>query len=217
MSEGLSKLTITSLADEDEAFELLINPESLKLSRKVKYTDDKTQGTSADVNRFEGYAPSTLSFSFILDSTGVAYDKTESIEDTIESFEGVVYEYVGDNHQPNPLKISWGNFTFNCRLQSLDYEYTLFSSTGEPLRVKVSVSFVSYVTRVEEQVASDKSSPDLSHVVTLKAGESIPLWCYRIYKDPSYCTDIARYNGLDNFRNVKPGTRLLFPPLVRNG
>ena len=54
----------------------------------------------------------------------------------------------------------------------------------------------------------------MSHVVLLKEGESITFWCNTIYGDASYCTDVARYNGLDSFRNVKPGTRLLFPPII---
>lgn len=217
MKGSLSKLTIAYLYNKNDKFELLINPDSLKFSRKVTYTTDPVMGTSANVNRFDGHAPSNLSFSFMLDGTGVAYDKKESVEDTIKRFENVVYKYIGQRHQPNPLRVSWGNFFFNCRVESLDYDYTLFAPSGEPLRVKVSVSFVNFITRKEEKAKANTSSPDLSHVVVLKAGESIPFWCHRIYGDASYCTDIARYNGLNSFRNVKPGTRLLFPPIVRNG
>ena len=216
MDGSLSKMTILCLDDPDNKFELSINPDSLKFTRKVEYTIDKVVGTSANVNRFHKHAPSNLSFNFVLDGTGVAYEKTESVEDTIEKLEKVIYKYVGDIHQPNTLKVSWGNFSFNCRMESLNYEYTLFAPNGEPLRVKVSVSFVNYISRKEEQAKANAQSPDLSHVILLKAGESIPYWCHIIYGDASYCTDIARYNGLSNFRNVKPGNRLLFPPIVRN-
>ena len=214
---ALAKMTITYLYNPKDRFEVLINPDSLTFSREVKYTTDKVLGTSANVNRFDGNAPSKLNFSFILDGTGVAYEKTESVEDTIKRFEKVVYKYIGNIHQPNPLKINWGNFSFNCRVETLNYEYSLFAPNGEPLRVKVTVSFVNYITREEENTIADRQSPDLSHVILLKAGESIPRWCHTIYGDASYCTDIARYNGLSSFRNVKPGTRLLFPPIVRNG
>lgn len=216
MNGSLSKMKIASLSDSSKKFELLINPESLKFTRKIKYTTDPVLGTSANVNRFDGHAPSNLSFSFVLDGTGVAYEKKESVETTVKRFENIVYLYDGKEHEPNPLRISWGNFFFNCRVESLDYDYTLFAPSGEPLRVKVTVSFVNYISREEEEAKAKKNSPDLSHVVILKAGESIPFWCRQIYGDASYCTDIARYNELDSFRNVKPGTRLLFPPLVRN-
>lgn len=213
---ALAKMNIINLKNPGNKFDILINPDSLKFSRKVKYTTDKVLGSSANVSRYDGHAPSNLSFNFILDGTGIAYEKTESVEDTIKRFEDVVYRYKGDHHKPNQLKISWGNFSFNCRVESLDYEYSLFAPNGEPLRVKVTVSFVNYITRVEEEKSSKRSSPDLSHVILLKAGESIPWWCHMIYGDASYCTDVAHYNGLSSFRNVKPGTRLLFPPIVRN-
>lgn len=210
-------MIIAYLFNPKDKFEVLINPDSMKFSRKVSYTKDAVLGRSANVSRFDGHAPSNLSFNFVLDGTGVAYDKTESVEDTIKRFEQVVYKYIGGIHQPNPLKVSWGNFSFNCKVETLDYEYSLFAPNGEPLRVKVSVSFVNHITREKEQKESNKNSPDLSHVIVLKAGESIPQWCNTIYGDASYCTDVARHNGLNGFRNVKPGTRLLFPPIVRNG
>ncbi len=212
---ALSKVTIFYLFNKNDKFEVLINPESLKFSRKVKYATDKVVGTSANVSRFDGHAPSNLNFSFVLDGTGVAYEKKESVEDTIKRLELVIYKYIGDQHQPNPLTVSWGNFFFNCRVESLDYEYTLFASNGEPLRVKVSASFSNFITREKEVKESDRKSPDLSRIITLKAGESILSWCNEIYGDASYCQEIAEYNKLDSFRNVKPGTLLMFPPLIR--
>ncbi len=214
---ALSKVKIYKLDDSNTCFEVKINPESLKFSRKVKYAPDKVLGTSAHVSRFDGHAPSTLQFSFILDSTGIAYDKQETIQNTLKKMEKVVYTMNGQVHQPNPLRVNWGNFSFNCRLESLDYDYSLFAPNGEPLRVKVSASFSNYITREKEVKESDKQSPDLSHVIVLKAGESIPFWCNKIYGDASYCSDVARYNGLSTIRNIKPGTRLMFPPLIRNG
>ncbi|MCC8134049.1 MAG: hypothetical protein LIP04_11095 [Tannerellaceae bacterium] len=161
---GLSKLTIAYLFNpENDKFVLLINSESLKFSRKVSYTSDQTLGRAASVNRFDGHAPSNLSFSFILDGTGIAYDKTETVEETIKKFEAVVYRYIGKIHQPNPLKVSWGNFSFNCRLESLDYEYTLFAPNGEPLRVKVSVSFTNFITREEEKKGEWHLTGPVSH------------------------------------------------------
>jgi len=41
------------------------------------------------------------------------------------------------------------------------------------------------------------------------------LMCYRIYRDASYYPEVARHNGLTDFRNLVPGTRVSFPPLRR--
>jgi hypothetical protein len=37
--------------------------------------------------------------------------------------------------------------------------------------------------------------------------------CYRIYGSTGYYLEVAAINGIDNFRNLEPGTRVLFPPL----
>jgi len=47
----------------------------------------------------------------------------------------------------------------------------------------------------------------------VKAGDTLPLLCHRVYKDSTYYLDIARINGITNFRNIRPGMRLKFPPL----
>ncbi len=39
--------------------------------------------------------------------------------------------------------------------------------------------------------------------------------CYRIYGDPKYYLEVAKVNGLGNFRFLKPGTDLIFPPIEK--
>jgi nucleoid-associated protein YgaU len=49
----------------------------------------------------------------------------------------------------------------------------------------------------------------------IKFGDTLPLMCYRIYGDPKYYLQVAEANGLDNFRRLKPGTDIFFPPLEK--
>jgi nucleoid-associated protein YgaU len=62
-------------------------------------------------------------------------------------------------------------------------------------------------------VSQLKSSPDLSHLVTVKAGDTLPLLCCNIYGSSVYYLEVARVNGLAHFRDLAPGMQLLFPPL----
>jgi nucleoid-associated protein YgaU len=50
--------------------------------------------------------------------------------------------------------------------------------------------------------------------VEVKAGDTLPMLCYQIYKDSSYYLAVARLNQLQNFRQLQPGQLLRFPPLV---
>ncbi|MCC8155240.1 MAG: hypothetical protein LIP01_14265, partial [Tannerellaceae bacterium] len=115
------------------------------------------------------------------------------------------------------INIAWGTFSFRGRLKSINEEYSLFSPFGIPLRVNLDLTFVSHMEKEEANKEEGKESPDLSRMIILKAGESIALWCCRIYGDASYCADVAAWNGLPEFRNIKPGVALLFPPLSRYG
>jgi hypothetical protein len=211
----MSALTKMKIQSKTGVFELKINPESFKFNKSIKYNEFKLFGASSGFVKYDAHAPSTLSFDFILDSTGIAYNKTESIDKTVASFEKVAYNMNGEIHTPNGLTITWGTFVFQCHLDSVSYDYTLFNPEGEPLRVKVAVSFTNSTTLEEAEKTAGKQSPDMTHVITLKAGESIAEWCHQIYDDASYCVDVAQYNQLQYFRNIAPGTEILFPPLVR--
>jgi nucleoid-associated protein YgaU len=65
----------------------------------------------------------------------------------------------------------------------------------------------------EEKLSADASSPDLSHVVQVRQGDTLPLLCHRIYGDSRYYLKVAQFNGLQQFRSLPPGLRLHFPPL----
>ncbi|KAA6345995.1 hypothetical protein EZS27_005575 [termite gut metagenome] len=210
------KLKIVTLYN-NKVFEVKINPSSFSVSKNIKYTEDKTLGTSEVIQKFSQYDSEALSFEFILDATGVVYKKIESIDTTIQKFEEVVYRMDSDKHSPNIVCIAWGEYSLEGVVDSVKYDYTLFSSHGEALRVKVSVSFRGYANRIAEQKRAGKNSPDLSRIITLRAGETISALCHEIYGDSSFCVDIARYNHLSGFRDVKPGTVIMFPPLTHNG
>jgi nucleoid-associated protein YgaU len=42
----------------------------------------------------------------------------------------------------------------------------------------------------------------------------LPLLCQKVYRDGSYYMQVAKANHLASFRDIKPGTQLVFPPLT---
>ena len=98
-------------------------------------------------------------------------------------------------------------------METMSTTYTLFKPSGYPLRAKVALSFVEAVSKAESELLSNRSSPDLTHLIEVRDGDTLPLLCKSIYGDPGYYLDIARFNNLTDFRNLKPGTKLSFPPL----
>jgi hypothetical protein len=215
-----SKMVIYAYMDEKferdtgKSFEVQVNPSTINYSKKIKSSYGNALGVQNQTPEYAFHDPVSFQFETLLDSTGAVTDSGD-IPQQINELEQVVYEINGEIHTPNYLKVSWGSFIFKGGLVSLDYKFTLFASSGKPLRVNITFNLIGYMDKWQAAKQANLQSPDLSRVVELKADESIPFWCNEIYGDATYCTDIARINGLAGIKDVKPGTRLTFPALVR--
>lgn len=205
-----------SVAKGKTAFEAMINPASYKHQLKIDYSTKKSLGQSSAEPKFSAISPEVLSFpELVLDATGVvALIGMESVPTLVDRLLKVIYVYEGDKHEPNHVRLLWGSFIFFGRAESISIDYTLFKPSGEPLRAKVSMSFVGWMSKQEDTLRANTSSPDLSHLIEVKVGDTLPLLCSRIYNDSSYYREVARINNLTNFRNIEPGLLLRFPPLV---
>lgn len=222
------KLKITAFCEDGspdsnyEPFELMLNPESYSIKSTINYVqEEKANGNSTGASgKYTGHSERELVLDpFILDVTGAIPFKlakmlNESITDMIKHLEEVVYDYDGTNHEPHILQLEWGSSIHWAKLKSMDVKYTLFAENGDPLRAEVSLTMMKYKDIKEILAEQKKSSPDLTHLVEVKDGDTLPSMCNRVYKDCSYYREIAEINGLDDFRHLTPGTFLYFPPLV---
>lgn len=220
-----AKLTITAYSDPGftsqvgSPFSVWINPASYTHQTQVSYNDRQAQGSSGPSPEFNRIADETVSFELIFDATGVipapsGQSYTHGIADGIKQLIALTATMNGDIHSPNYLILAWAQLQFQCVLTSMNINYTLFMPDGTPLRAKVACSFRSYTSEVQLAKKVKKNSPDVTHLVTVNAGDTLPLLCYRIYGDSGYYYKVASINGLLNFRAIPPGTQLLFPPLT---
>lgn len=196
-----------------KVFTAMINPAGYSQDYCIKYTRSKTMGLAGSEAKFDRTLPETLQLKeLVFDGTGIV--SSVAVTDQIANLRSVAYEYDGSEHQPPVVQLVWGTLTFTGRITSIKCDYTLFKPSGEPLRAKVTIAMVEYSSPSAIAKESGKSSPDLTHLVEVKAGDTLPLLCYRIYRDCGYYLQVARFNGLHDFRQLKPGTRLIFPPLA---
>ena len=202
--------------ETSKSFEVMLNPSAFSHSYSIRYNQEKVLGQAGGESKFSAVDPDKVNFDVVFDGTGVVDTGSASPTDVktqINKLEDVVYSYVGDSHQPNYVRVLWSSLLFFGRLESMSVDYTLFKPTGAPLRAKVKLSFVGSVTKQEEAHRTNKSSPDLTHIIEVNAGDNLALLCHRIYKDSQYYPDVARANNLSHFSDIKPGDRLYFPPL----
>jgi len=216
----LNKLKI--YAYEKDNFETLlgkyivnINPESYTYNHAVKFSEKRNVAEGAgNPESFNSMDKETVGFTIYFDNTGV-FDHKGSVYKQILDFKKLVYEYNGDIHRTNYLKLSWGVLVFYCYLTRLNINYTLFNSNGNPLRAKADVSFSGFANKKLLAAKMKKCSPDLSHLKTFKSHDSIPLFCNEIYSDADLYMEVAKINNLDSFRKVPLGKQLIFPALKK--
>jgi len=204
-------------AEAKDSLEALINPETYTLAYKVKTAEGQGQGTSSAQAKFEYTLPEELRFEFLFDNTGIidGQAKADGIFDDVGHFRQMLTEYQGSSHEPYHLKLVWGNLIFKGRAIELNITYKLFNADGQPIRAVAEAKFKGSIEEKKRAAKENKSSPDLTHQRIVKAGDTLPLMCYRIYGDPKYYLQVAAVNGLDNFRFLTPGTIIAFPPLAK--
>ncbi len=235
MSGELIKLQIRAYSDEqfseeiaDGEFKTLLNPENYKFSYRIEQNDDQASGTSGAAPRFNKSLPEALDLEFLFDRTGVITDYTAGgsgnktfkdegggIIDDIEKFKKVVFDYNGDEHKPNYLIISWGTLLFKGALSEMDVTFKLFKSDGTPLRAVAKAKFKGFVEDNLRIARENNSSPDLTHLRIVKEGDTLPLMSFRIYGDSGYYLEVAKANQLTNFRKLKVGQKIFFPPIQK--
>ena len=202
-------------------FEVTINPESYSHSFGITYSGtrpggDQAIGKAAQTPTFANTASEKVAFKIVIDATGVVPDnKGKAVAQQIDQLRGIVYEYDGETHEPGIVKITWGKGlkAFFGRLEKLGIDYTLFHPDGTALRAKLDLGFISAKTPEEEARLANRQSPDMTHVIRVRAGDTLPLLCQRVYGDPSKYIEVARLNELDGFRTLAPDTLLRFPPM----
>jgi len=217
-SGRLERLTIQAFEAPDysgqpvSTFEAYVNPSEITVAYEMEYDSAQGSGTTNSRMEFKKEKPGDLTLNFFIDGTG-ANGRKQNVQDKIAEFQKVT-GYNGNIHRPNYLKVGWGTIEIKrCVLKGASIAYKLFKPDGVPLRAVVTAAFTGNSddqTRVAR--AQDKSA-DLTHARMVRAGDTLPLLCFRIYGDPTLYIKVAQVNGLDEFRRLVPGTVLRFPPL----
>ncbi|TCI93208.1 CIS tube protein [Tenacibaculum sp. M341] len=225
----VEKLRITAYEDEtfDEGkkisdtkeFSVVANPEKYSIKYTVKHNKDQGAGDSHNNPKFTVAKSPDLNLDFIFDGTGVLEGsdvKTKtSVIDQIEHFKKVVFNYEGDIHKPYHVKIAWGSLLFQGVLSEMVIDFKLFKPSGEPLRAIAKAKFTGAIDDDLKKGLNKQSSPDLTHVRIVREGDTLPIMAERIYGDSKYYLEVAKANKLINFRSLKAGQEIFFPPVEK--
>ncbi len=205
MSEKLERMVITAYRDENYAAMLAqdgnpltvwINPENVRHHANISHNEREALGRS-------GAAPRANRFK----------QKTVYCE-VLDQFRRLVVAMDGTIQSPNYLKLTWAQQEFHGVLTSMNISHHLFRSDGTPLRAKVALACSGFTPEMQPAKLPPGGRPDLSHLITVTAGDTLPDLCMQIYGDSRYYLKIAAFNGITGFRRLMPGMQLLFPPIT---
>jgi hypothetical protein len=192
---------------------VMINPDSLKWQRIIEYNEQQSPDSSAASQKYKSTPSEKLNFDIVIDCTGIVDSDRTDMPTEMKALKQIVYSYNGDIHRPNFVKIQWGkDIIFKGVLTSFDTSYTLFKPNGSPLRAKISLAFDNYISPSTVAKMEDKHSPDVTHLVNVVQGMTLPQMCRSVWNDDAYYVQVARYNKLNKFRHLKVD-KLIFPPI----
>ncbi|KPH15032.1 hypothetical protein [Chryseobacterium sp. ERMR1:04] len=239
MRGALTKLKIDTYKDDSyspdakintKAFEAFINPTGFSVTYKTKHNTNQAQGKSKASLGYIVSLASGLQLEFLFDGTGVTESNPgnklinkikgkvfakQAVKQQIKDFYKATGELAGPIHKPYHVVLHWGDFEFKGILSELTIEYKLFDNEGLPLRAIGKATFNESISPELESKMANTNSPDLTHKRTVQDGDTLPLMTERIYGDSKYYLEVAKVNGLINFRQLKPGQDLFFPPLEK--
>jgi hypothetical protein len=199
-----------------EPFIAMINPETYAIETKMEFRQGQGQGTTGTQQPFELKPPEEMAFEFLFDNTGIIDgNPRDDLSEEIATFTELLMGYDSETHEPKFFKLVWGTLLFKGRCIGLLVTYKLFNPDGSPIRAICKVTFREFKEENLRVAEENAQSPDLTHHRIVKKGDTLPLMCYSIYGDSKYYIQVARINKLNNFRSLKTGDEIFFPPITK--
>jgi nucleoid-associated protein YgaU len=208
------------------------NPTELVLNKSVQITDIDIPGLDMPILQFVRGQAETLNVDLFFDSTdesGIGESAAPVTKKTDQFYQLIKID--PRSHAPPICRFVWGpatfpgsNFTgrwasqnrengFQCVVEGVRQQFTMFSPKGVPLRAKLTVTLKEYQS-LDQQIDSIRfESPDLTHAHVVKEGETLSQVAARIYDDPRQWRAIARHNRIDDPLALVPGMVLEVPPI----
>ena len=203
--------------DNAKTVTVQFNPETLKMT----YSSQKAGGNQAGGSaiQFVGQGTTKLSLDLIFDVTVQDKDSTSKKKPDVRRDTLKVIDFIKpkepegkDKFVPPGIRFRWGSFLFEGVVDSINETLEFFSRDGRPLRASISLS----LSRQEIQVIPPKSidAAGTQPLRPAQAGDSIQQMAARDGKQDTW-QQIAQANGIENPRNLLPGTLVNLNQVLR--
>ncbi len=196
-------------------FLAMFNPENITIREDLQWNQTIPAGSEGTDPGYVKTKPRTFTLELTLDGTGVNTNGAKiPVTAQVLLFRSATTHIAGVLHRPPYLLVQYGLFIMNCIINSSSVTYNMFDMFGLPIRAKITATFTERIVSGLSDVLNMLSSPDLTHKVGVKEGDLLPLLTYQVYNNQNYYLQVAKANKLKNFRKLKAGTTLVFPPIA---
>jgi nucleoid-associated protein YgaU len=223
-SDVPTKAVIINHDFPSEQVECLFNPKEYGFDKSNKWEQKKTSGKNLPQLTFGGGNPATLKVELFFDTYADATpgsppkDVRKEYTDKIWKLMAVDYDRLKDpsskKARPPRVRFHWGTtWNFIAVIESISQKFTLFYHDGTPLRATLNVSFKQEVDQGDLQPSTNPTSGGVGgeKFWTVEVGDTLGYIAYKEYGQTSLWRVIADANGLEEVRELQPGTVLLIP------
>jgi nucleoid-associated protein YgaU len=212
-----------------ESLDLQFNPTEIVLEKNVHIAEIAIPGLTAPLQQFVRGEAETLRLELLFDTSdqgmGINAVSVATLTDPIYALTRIV----PDGHAPPVVTFIWGpdfpghelppelgnqrRNSFTGVVTSIKQTFTLWSSSGVPVRAKLSLSIREYAALQDQLKALNLASPSKTHSYVVSRGDTLGGIAAKFYFDPGEWRAIALANGIDDPRRLMPGTQLVIPSL----
>lgn len=191
-----------------EFVKVLFNPNEYTIQSSNKNNSINVPGKMAPVVSYASGEERTLSMELFFDT----YNKGSDVRDHTNKISRILH-IESELHEPPICVFSWGKFQFRGHLESVTEKFTMFLSSGTPVRATLSISIREYISVSEQNKIMSLESADRSKQFILKEKEQLWMVADKEYDDPSKWREIADLNKISNPLKLKSGTTIIVPRL----
>jgi hypothetical protein len=195
----------------------LFNPAELELGRSNSWDADTRPGHGVQRLRYTGAHSGILRLDLVFDTTadGTAVTrhtgKILQLMDVDPSLPGT--DETSNNARPPCVTFHWGDLhSFKAVLSDLTLTFTYFSSSGTPLRARMSLTLRQYEPSGAFGPQNPTSGTPRPHRVhRVQPGETLDRISAKYYDDATLWRQLATANGIEDPLDLRPGQLLSIP------
>lgn len=199
-----------------KTFSFDFNPAQLTIARRAQW-----KASAAPVERdgalpeFLGTQPRELGLEIFLDTSDKPTSNSvlKKVESLLSCCEVTDKSIAAKQPSPPWVVFEWGSFKtarFTAYVGSVDASYTLFGTSGVPIRAtcRLQLHEIPGKTPGQNPTSGALTAQSVHRVV---AGDSLQSLAWREYGDASAWRAIAEANGIDDPTRLTAGTELVLP------